>query len=59
VHHTDLQTLPFDLGDRHRPSHKIKEDMKFQIGPSFKQILEICEKLITFSYVSTFETISS
>jgi hypothetical protein len=56
----DLQILLYDLDDMHRPSHNIEEDMEFQRRLSIKQFLKIClEKLITFSYVSTFETNAS
>jgi hypothetical protein len=37
----DLQTLFFDLGDMHRPTLKMEEDMEFEIGLSVKQIQKI------------------
>jgi hypothetical protein len=36
-----LETLLLDLGDMHRPSLNIEEDMEFPRGLSVKQILEI------------------
>jgi hypothetical protein len=41
-----LEISLFVLGDMHRPTFKMEEYMKFQIGLSVKQILKI---LITFS----------
>jgi hypothetical protein len=35
-----LQTLIFGLGDMHRPSPNMEEDMEFQKGLSVKKILE-------------------
>jgi hypothetical protein len=43
VHHTDLQTLFFDLGDMYRPTPKIEDVMEFQKGLSVKENLEIFE----------------
>jgi hypothetical protein len=40
VHHADLQTLLFDLGDRHRLTLKIEEVMSFPNGLSLKENLE-------------------
>jgi hypothetical protein len=36
----DLQTLFYDLGDMHRPSHKIEEVIEFQKELTDKEILE-------------------
>jgi hypothetical protein len=41
VHHTDLQTLLFYLGDMHRPSPNIKEVIEFPKRLSVKENLEI------------------
>jgi hypothetical protein len=55
-----VETLFFDLGDMHRPTIKMEEDMEFERGLSVKQILKCCHvKLIMFSCVLTFETITS
>jgi hypothetical protein len=32
VHHTDLQTLLFNLGDMHKPTPKIEDVMEFPNG---------------------------
>jgi hypothetical protein len=37
----DLETLFFNLGDMHRPTLKMEENMEFEIGLSVKQILKI------------------
>jgi hypothetical protein len=37
----DIETLFFDLGDMHRPTLKMEEDMEFEIGLSVKQIQKI------------------
>jgi hypothetical protein len=46
-----LETLLFDLGDMHRPTLNMEEDMGFERGLSVEQILEnFCSKiLIMFS----------
>jgi hypothetical protein len=47
-----LETLLSDLGDIHRPTLNMEEDMLFERELSVKQILEIflsLEMLITFS----------
>jgi hypothetical protein len=56
---TDLQTMIFHLDDMHRPNLNIEEDMELQRGLSVKIIMKNCSlgKLITFSYVLTFEII--
>jgi hypothetical protein len=55
-----LQPLLFDLGDMHRPSPKMEEDIEFQKGLSVKQILEFASlgNLKSFSHVWTSETIA-
>jgi hypothetical protein len=56
----DLETLFFDLGDMHRPTLNMKENMEFEKGLIVKQILEILQsgKLRMLSCVLTFETIT-
>jgi hypothetical protein len=38
----DLETLFFDLGDMHRLTVKMEEDMEFDKGLSVKQLLKCC-----------------
>jgi hypothetical protein len=52
VHHSDLRSLLFDLGDMHRPSPNMEEDMEFAKGIIINQVLKKFAKsrnLITFS----------
>jgi hypothetical protein len=41
VIHSDLQTLQYDLGDMHKPTPHIEEDIGFQKWLIVKQFLEI------------------
>jgi hypothetical protein len=52
VQHSDLRSLLFDLGDMHRPSPNMEEDMEFAKGIIINQVLKKFAKsrnLITFS----------
>jgi hypothetical protein len=52
VIHSDLQTLYYDLGDIHKPTSQIEEDIEFQIGLIIKLNLGKISNMKTELYSS-------
>jgi hypothetical protein len=58
VIYSDVQTLHYDLGDMHKPTPQIEEDIGFQRRLIVKQFLKNLPRLETELYISfwTLET---